>query len=1023
MPTYEIEAEDGTKYEVDAVNDAQAKRLEAYINERVKVGDHQLTGGTAPDRAVIDRRMAPARKAPESPESTLLGSTANALAGVGQGASALVDIPAQALGSIMGVAGDALGLPKWVTDAWRDPFTIGGAIDYVVPRPRTPDGQMVRAVAQGVGGAASGIGAGGMVARAASPVTKAVGKELAAQPVGQLGAGAVGAGVAEAARLGGAPVPVQLAAGIAAGGATPSSMRAVAGATEYAANRMVTSEGVRQAAAKMIEENASRTKQTIIDSAEVAPVMQRSGARPTLAEVTQDPGIAGLQRTLGNSSVTGGATIASRISENAIARGRATSSALGSGDPQALIIAAEARARTLERDAGFARAAVGPEIEPDVAGESLRDLVARRYQEAKGRTATAYDNPILEENPPVRLRPYELSDIADPPTRPVVGAAELADFQDTALKTAKGRLPNRPKTLTQWVRQQGGVVPSSMGADDLRASGFDARGDVGFINSRGRSLDELREGAVEQGYIPEDADLADFIEILRSEKLGAAPRFNDPDAARAYDEARQARDWWRQQFDEANLNPLNMSDDQWREFYKRLSEGAGDGPRTAEDLAFEGAAGKVMGPFQKTIMALRDRFFGERGQEAPAVARNFFNDVINADEVGLKTLEGWERQALDLASKAPDRTTAAMLQAMGRAIGAQAADASTPARREALATARGVRREQGEVFETGRVGRAMARGDYGRYQLGNSAVGATLVPKGPAGGEAVDQLRRAAGDAGAIQGVRAEIRRALDDAGTDPSAVARVARQYRPAINKLPEVAADLRRARAQAVLQRQFERSPLGRMVGAEGRDPNVTVARLLTADDAGQGLRQFSEQIGGNRMAIEGLRRSVAKWITDRSATVGIDANLQSVPSTAKLIASVETVLDRTRGSHVLERSQRALFNAVRRELRQDQFARSANRSTGSDTARNLDASLGMLRLATMIPGGDKARTALEVVMKVLGRADLLRDTLAEAMIDPKFAAQLLKEQHPSRMAAALRRIQTFNTGATTGTAASVD
>lgn len=56
--TYRITAKNGAEYEVDADDDAQAARLEAFINERIDAGDPDLEKGNAPDRAVVDRNSA-----------------------------------------------------------------------------------------------------------------------------------------------------------------------------------------------------------------------------------------------------------------------------------------------------------------------------------------------------------------------------------------------------------------------------------------------------------------------------------------------------------------------------------------------------------------------------------------------------------------------------------------------------------------------------------------------------------------------------------------------------------------------------------------------------------------------------------------------------------------------------------------------------------------------------------------------------------------------------------------------------
>lgn len=1009
---YQITAPDGSEYEIEGPADATDDQVIAITQ------DYLAKQGKGPSKTAVTRA------APKGVGEQALDSVRNVGAGLVEGAGALIDIPVNALGALLGKGADLIGLPDYVGKNLSNPITFGRmGKGIAAPQPDDASVSIQRALAQGIGGAAGGVGIGNLLAKIGGPLASGFGQQLAQQPVTQAAAGAVGATAAEGARLGGAPIPVQVASGIIAGGAAPSTLRATGGAVEAGVNRIITDEGIRQAASRMIQENASNPLGRLLEMIDAAPVVQRSGASPTLAEVTLDPGIAGLQRALGNSTVTGGARISSQQADNAIARGRYANEALGPGDPRALTTSAEARGRLLERRSGMAREAVGPDIAPEAVGEQVRARLVEGLQGAKARTSAAYDAPVLQEDVPVRLRPIDVEDVTLP--SPPVQKSALADQVETVLQQTKGRLPDRPTTLMQFVRARGGINPDGMGAGDLRSAGMDYRGQPGLINRNGQDLDKMREAAVEAGYLREDSTIDDMIQAMSDEYNQGTPTYAGADMTDvvAYDDALAARDFWREEFDNRGLDPLKMSDDQWSKFFDDVngtSAGNADKSVGPNDVTAP-KQGQVNGPFQNTIMALRDRYFGDGGAEAPAYMRAFFDDVLNADEVGLKTLEGWERRAADMAGRAPDKTTAAFMQSVGRAIGAKAAQEAGPARRAALQAARGARREQGETYETGTVGKALQRENYGRFAVPDAAVGGTVVPKGRTGGQAVEQLARAGGADTAETALRAEVRRALTDAGTDPRAVSRVALTYRDAIRQVPAVAASIRDARAAAVLQQRFERSTFGRLRGEDGKDPNRAVARLITADDAGRSLRRFGEDISDSPVALNGMRRSIANWIADSSKTTAVQDDLQAVPSTPKMIGAIEKVLKTTHGSAILNSDQRAVLNALRRELRQDQFAKSANKTSGSDTARNVDANLGMLKLASMIPGGDKAKTVLEVVLKVAGRTDMLRDTLAEAMADPKFAATLLREQHPQRLENALRRIRSLNTGAATGSAAS--
>jgi hypothetical protein len=83
--------------------------------------------------------------------SQLGRSTVNTVAGLGQGAAAIVDIPARALGSLMAVPADVLGFDD-VAASWRNPGTIGGEIEKLAPTPEDWTGWSTRQLAGLAGG-------------------------------------------------------------------------------------------------------------------------------------------------------------------------------------------------------------------------------------------------------------------------------------------------------------------------------------------------------------------------------------------------------------------------------------------------------------------------------------------------------------------------------------------------------------------------------------------------------------------------------------------------------------------------------------------------------------------------------------------------------------------------------------------------------------------------------------------------------------------------------------------------------
>ena len=993
MAEFTVKTPDGAVYKVHGPDDATEDQAIALVKDKLAT----LEPGKRYDSfSYREEQPAPAQQPwTNDADRNLLTSAANTAAGLVEGAAAVVDLPAQAAGWALGEGADLLGLPAWIGEHLRNPVTVGGVVEDIIPRPPRGAPSLARSASAGLGGVGSGLGASRALVRGSSPVTRSVGELLGVAPGQQAGSGVAAGLAAEGARQLGAPVPAQVLTGVLAGGTTPSAMKGVAAGTDALVDRLSDSGAMREAAS-FIRGNMVRPEHEILRELDITGPSV-SGAMPTLAEVTLDPGLAAMQRGVANISGPTGARISTRVGDNAQRRLDAVDEALGPGNPAAIEEAARGRERVLGRNLQESIERVGPVVAPDEAGATARARIAEGHQAARARTSDAYGNPALADDEPIRLRPYDAAELTLPTRGDTRG---LETFQDQAVRGLRSALPPKPRSLLQFVRAQG-VASDSMGADDLRSAGMGAKGQPTLVRENGADLDRLREAAVEAGYIGDDVDLSEFSALLQAEYAGAKPLYaigDDLDLA-AHNEALQARNFWREQFETRDLDPARMTNDDWVRFYNEVEGSASDSTRTLDDIQAEPGPGSLMGPFQQTVSSLRQRFFGDGGKEAPAVVRNFFDDILNADEVGIKTLEGWERKALDLARDAPDRTTAASLQSVARAIGAKASSASGPERRAALDAARGARREQAQVFEEGAVGRVTQRGDYGRPELPDSEVGRVLVPRGRQGGEAADQLSRAAGsEAETI--VRTEMRRALDAAGDDPRRIALVARDYQEATSRFPGVAADIRNARQNAALSSRFRRTQLGQFLN-ETTDPAQAVSRLLTVKDGG---RQFQMLANGPAMtpqALGGIRRGIAEHVRSISQTANVDANLQNVPNERKIAEGIVTALQRTEATQVLNKTQRATLNAVRRELRASQFARSANRPSGSDTARNLGMGFALVEKAMdMAPGNAAAKSVLHLVFQNIARTDDILAVVGQAIEDPKFAAELLRRPTADRM-----------------------
>lgn len=127
----------------------------------------------------------------------------------------------------------------------------------------------------------------------------------------------------------------------------------------------------------------------------------------------------------------------------------------------------------------------------------------------------------------------------------MVMAVEAARDADPVAKSAPIKEPKpkgkRPKSLKQFVVDEGGIWKGDDQGDiaalEYRKPGFvkknqrvtSSAGD----NGGGLRLDEMRQRAVEQGYLPEDATINDLIDALDSDIRGDARAYSQADAQSA----------------------------------------------------------------------------------------------------------------------------------------------------------------------------------------------------------------------------------------------------------------------------------------------------------------------------------------------------------------------------------------------------------------------------------------------------------------------------------------------------------
>ena len=975
---------------------------------------------------------------------------------------------------VRNLLGGAGQLANFATSPLRAvlPDALGGNADYEKLADHISDelglkktSHIVSAIQRGIASALFTGGAAAPFAGAAG-MTGAVAGTLADAPIvnGLIGGTAQGAG-AVAQENGATPTEQALIelgmgglAGVGAAG-IPAAGRALGNVASRALEEL-TASGAQNRASQILQRNMTTPVADAIENIANRPA-PTAGTAPTLGEAAGDSGLAGVERGMQNTDMQGIApAIAERKATNAIARTQAASQSFGNGSSQALQDYAEGQvddglrataaqqaarsgdveqrlagslqsasdARALaENNHAQAIAALGPTADRDATGSAAREAFGNAYQAAKARTSAAYNDPRLLDDEPVQLRPHDYYDmrLPDGPS----GGSDLGSFKQEAVSGARSALPDKPQSLLQFVRAHGGIDSADANAGDIRHSGMDSRNSPTLINKDGMPLDTLRELAVEQGFLPEGTDLTTFMDQLDRENrgLGRVVRDSDLNDQAHHENAAETRDFWRRAFDERGLDPFKMTDAQWKNFYQEMRPGSSQS-RTLGDIERERPVGSAMGPFQKTIAGLRDNFYGDGGNEAPAYIKSFLNEVMNADTVGIRKLEGWERRSYDLAAQAPDRANASFMQAVGRIIGGKAAAEGGPARQAALQAARAARQKQGRIFETGDTAKAFAKDRYGNPNVGDNTVPGKLVRPGAPGGDTAQGLIDAVGPQQAETVVRQEIRRVAEEKGVQTPAQARALTvQYGEAARRFPAVQRDLQRVQASAdaldaarqaetqaaraapsqadkdsiselsALHAAILKTPMARVANRDV-EPTAFVGKLLRQDDGGRQLRVLYNQVKRDDGAASGFRRALGDYVEKAGRGAPVTADGTPIPSVFGTRKAIGEVL--TRSGDILTAPQKIVLKQVQRELEQAHFAAMAGKPAGSETFIN--KSFAELMGHVPLPGvhAGIAKRMLTKVVASLGNGEEVKRLIGQSILDPDFAATLLKRPTPRHL-----------------------
>lgn len=165
---------------------------------------------------------------------------------------------------------------------------------------------------------------------------------------------------------------------------------------------------------------------------------------------------------------------------------------------------------------------------------------------------------------------------------------------------------------------------------------------------------------------------------------------------------------------------------------------------------------------------------------------------------------------------------------------------------------------------------------------------------------------------------------------------------------------------------------------------------------------LGALYRQVRGEPTALDGFRRSLGDFIETGGAGPNFTASGDQIPSVNKTRAAISTVLQR--GGEALTSQQKIVLKMVNRELENQNFAYTASKPAGSETALNSS----FAQLVSKIPGSSKVKFLYSLLVDTLGNGQQVKDMINQAILDPDFAATLLKrptEKHWIQAQAALR------------------
>lgn len=401
--------------------------------------------------------------------------------------------------------------------------------------------------------------------------------------------------------------------------------------------------------------------------------------------------------------------------------------------------------------------------------------------------------------------------------------------------------------------------------------------------------------------------------------------------------------------------------------------------------------------FLDKIRDTLERYYGEGGGLASPKTREVLGDLMDHmdDQPATGTFNtnssvvtNIDQRLADIAGRAKvsgARKEASAAQALRVDLGNHVADQLPVEFTEQLKIARAARLDQGRRFEQGKLGRALGEKLYGEAKVSDIELPGRLVQPGPAGGSIAEQLVKAVGPKASETAVRQEIaRRVAEGKLSTPAQLTGIDE----VLKRFPGLKDDVENLRAQAALNDVFSKSHLGQM-GDLSKSPSARVADLLRAKDEGVAFKELTDQVinSGDEAALAGLRKTLSDYAMDVSEGARVSADGVKIPDNAKALDAVTRILDR--GGDALTSEQRTVFEQLKREYGRTQFAKTGGVAQEGVGQHNIPFVQGW-----------QART-LKFMNEHFGNKKRIDALLERAILDPDFAAELLKRPTPDRLA----------------------